>query len=75
MTKMTITYELDVDEDSYDITTILRAKDYRMVLYDIDSSLRGAMKHDDKICENEYFYDYLESLRRMIGEVTFYDDM
>ena len=75
MPKMTISYELDTIEDSYDIKTITNAGIYRSVLYAIDDSLRGAMKHDDKICENEYFYEYLESLRSMINEVTYYDDM
>lgn len=73
MTKVTITYEMDSIEDSYDITSILHAKDYRMVLLDIDNSLRGAMKHDDKICENDYFYDYLESLRAIINELDIYE--
>lgn len=68
---MTITYELDPVEDSYDVTTLLRAKDYRFLLMDIDQNIRGALKHDDKICADDYFYDYLENLRRMISEVMY----
>jgi len=73
MSKMSITYEFDTIEDSYEITSILRSKDYRMVLFDIDNILRASLKHDDKICENEYFCDYLETLRARINELDIYE--
>jgi len=68
MPKMTITYELDTIEDSYDIQTLLHASGYRSVLQELDQHIRMTTKHDDSEWLTEKALDYLDALRTMIHE-------
>jgi len=73
MSKIIITHEFDNVEDALAIKAVLNGEKYHSLLWELDQDLRMKIKHDDKICENEYFCDYLETLRARINELDIYE--
>lgn len=73
MSKVTITYEFESPIEDYDIESILRAREYRRILQDVDEELRQALKHNDAISKNMPVFLFLERLRLTIAEVPLYE--
>lgn len=66
MSKVTISYELNVYEDECRLHDLINASSYSQCLYDIHTALRNAYKHNEKL--NDEAMNLIEELEEMILE-------